>query len=1062
MNRSDPADSLRQARLDEVLADYMIRLDRGEPVDREQVLADHPDFADELRAYFETDDQMAQLASPRRETRRDRRGNAACTPVPGASTQEPSDPELLIGDYELLNEIARGGMGIVYQARQLSLNRIVALKMIRAGQLASTEEVLRFRHEAEAVARLDHPNIVPVYEVGQTRGEHFFSMKMIEGGNLKKWIADQHRASAGHKSSFHRTAAQLLAQVARAVHYAHQRGILHRDLKPANILLAREAPACSRAEGSSGYTPYVTDFGLAKQLGGGALLTASEMMVGTPEYMAPEQVSGGRGGLTTAADVYGMGAILYEVLTGTPPFEAETPLATARKVVDEEPRPPSSLYSRVNRDLSVICLKCLHKEPQRRYRSAEALAEDLERWLRGEPIAARSVGRLERLGRWCRRNKVTAALLSALAIVMTGALIVFVSLWLHSEDQRRQAVANLDEAARQRKRAEQFLGQARQVVDEFCIQLSQEDLRDLPGVQPVRKKLLEAGLRYYQGFLQDQGNNAELETEVARAYYRVGLITSTIGPAPDALAAYQQAERMYAALSVREPAELEWQKQLAACKNELALLRKQRGELTAASAAWQEALALRQKVAREHPGNAEAQNDVARAWHNIGSGCHDRGELARALRAYEQALTIRRQLVKDQPQEVEYQYGLSLVCNNLGKLHRQIGRRAEALRYQQEAQEILERLIQGRPGSHKYQRGLANACSQAGVLHHEAGRNDEARRCHQQALAIRERLARSNPAVMEIQHELGMTLHDLILVHRDTGRLPEALQSCQDCATVYERLCAAHPTDPQFRNALAVAYRYNGELHRRLDAPAEGLRWLEQARSLLEQLVNDHPENLQHQRALGGVYESLGFAQEKGQAREALAFFEKARAIREKMVRANPGNLEDHSNLGAVLNNAGIMLAQLGRLEEAETVYQQAIDHQRPSFEKAPNVMQYRRFLSNHYIGLGSVYRDRNQPAKAFACAKQRQQLWPHDSAELLRVAAELALCIPLIGKGNTELTPEEQTDRQRYADEAMAALRQTVDSGLRDAAKLRKWREFIPLRSRADFQELVKELEEK
>jgi hypothetical protein len=303
--------------------------------------------------------------------------------LPSTSVELSSVPTF--EDYEILERIGRGGMGVVYRARQKSLNRLVALKMLRACLWATEADAQRFRNEAEAVAALDHPHVVPAYEVGQEGGHLYFGMKLIDGGNLANRIADFRNDP--------RRAARLVATVARAVHRAHQRGVLHRDLKPSNVLLDHEGQ------------PHITDFGLAKRLGDDSDLTGSEGWVGTPSYMAPEQTTGKKRFVSTATDVHGLGAILYVLLGGRPPFQGETPLEILDQVRTSNPRPIATESRSVDRDLETIVMKCLEKEPARRYGSAEALAEELERWLAGEPIEARPVGRAGRIWRWCRRKR---------------------------------------------------------------------------------------------------------------------------------------------------------------------------------------------------------------------------------------------------------------------------------------------------------------------------------------------------------------------------------------------------------------------------------------------------------------------------------------------------------------------------------------------------------------------------------------------------------------------------------------------------------------------------------
>jgi serine/threonine-protein kinase len=378
--RDDP-----DAVLELLYSEILLREEGGESPGLEEYLRRFPDLAAQLRDQFEVHQAL--------ESRRLFADAATLSPRP--SSAGPADHPSVPG-YEILGELGRGGMGVVYKARQLGLNRLVALKMIRDGQLASAADRQRFHAEAEAVACLDHPSIVPIYEVGERQGQPYFSMKLVEGGSLAEQLPRLARDP--------RSAVALLARVARAVHHAHQLGFLHRDLKPGNVLLD--------ADGQ----PHVTDFGLARRVEGGSGLTQTGAIVGTPSYMAPEQAAGTKG-LTTAADVYSLGAILYEILTGRPPFQAESALDTLLKVLDREPEPPRAVNPAADRDLELICLKCLARDPHQRYGSAEALAADLEHWLAGEPLSVRppALGSLARL--WLRQNFGAAGWTVALGLV---------------------------------------------------------------------------------------------------------------------------------------------------------------------------------------------------------------------------------------------------------------------------------------------------------------------------------------------------------------------------------------------------------------------------------------------------------------------------------------------------------------------------------------------------------------------------------------------------------------------------------------------------------------------
>ncbi len=310
-----------------------------------------------------------------------------------------------LGDYELLEEIGRGGQGVVFRARQKSLNRIVALKVIGLGQWATKAHLRRFRLEAEAAASLDHPYIVPIYDVGERDGQCYFSMKFVEGGQLDEVVKLTPISI--------RNAVELIAKVARTVHYAHEHGILHRDIKPGNILLDAKVE------------PLLTDFGLARLVESESTVTRTVEVLGTPSYMAPEQATGNNAKLTKATDVYGLGAVLYQLVTSHPPFAGGTTYETIKLLLETEPRPPRLWNAKVDRDLSTICLKCLEKDPQRRYSSALALAEDLDRWLKHEPIQARRTGVISRGKKWLQRNP-TAAGVAVLSLALISAIGVIV------------------------------------------------------------------------------------------------------------------------------------------------------------------------------------------------------------------------------------------------------------------------------------------------------------------------------------------------------------------------------------------------------------------------------------------------------------------------------------------------------------------------------------------------------------------------------------------------------------------------------------------------------------
>jgi eukaryotic-like serine/threonine-protein kinase len=464
---TNPADSNGSDPLDAVVADYLQRVEAGTPPDREALVAAHPDLADRLRAFFADLDRMGN------------RGESFRLP----EVALPED----FGDYEFLDEIGRGGMGVVYRARQKSLNRIVALKMILSGPLADASALRRFREEAEALSRLDHPRLVPVYEVGEHRGLPYFTTKLIEGESLTRCL-DRYAGDP-------KAVAVLMFKVCGAVHHAHQRGVLHRDLKPGNIVI------------DAAGQPHVTDFGLSRRVEETRTLTSTGAVLGTPEYMSPEQAAGKKD-VTVASDVYGLGAVLHALLTGKPPFQGATVYDTLRRVIEDEPVPPDRLVPGTSPALASVCLKCLQKEPARRYATVAELADDLQRYLLSKRVAARPPGRIERLYRWARRKPTAAALYATswAAALLLGVSVVIGLLWRdaenardglyaankRTEDEQRKTVTALDELTVAKGKTDDALGalkEAKRKTDDALGALKDEQWRTETARQQAEKAL---------------------------------------------------------------------------------------------------------------------------------------------------------------------------------------------------------------------------------------------------------------------------------------------------------------------------------------------------------------------------------------------------------------------------------------------------------------------------------------------------------------------------------------------------------------------------------------------
>jgi tetratricopeptide (TPR) repeat protein/tRNA A-37 threonylcarbamoyl transferase component Bud32 len=579
-----------EAVLDLVYGELLLREQAGESPKLEEYLDRFPHLAERLRRQFAVHQLLAAdvtgthdglrtpppLTLPPDLSQQD-------TEMPGR-TNGSAGPRSTVPGYELLGELGRGGMGVVYKARQKALDRVVALKMILSGGHASAAERQRFFQEAEAVARLQHPNIVQVYDVGEHEGLPYFSLEFCAGGSLAQKLAGTPLPPA--------ESAALVQTLARAMEAAHLRDLVHRDVKPANVLLTTDG------------TPKITDFGLAKRLDETGA-TASGAVLGTPSYMPPEQAGGKSHEVGPLADVYALGAVLYELLTGRPPFKAATPTETVLQVIAQDPVPPRQLQPSLPRDLQTIVLKCLEKDSRKRYPSAAALADDLARFQAGLPVQARPIGRMERLGRWARRNPAVAGLSGSLLLAVCAGLLGVIVLWRQAVAERGRAEASAQEARNQQALAEKQAHEARaeanrantisQMLTEMFASSNPVGFEELPMLRPrtgdtlTARDLLDRGAQRVTKQLQsDPVTRARLLDTIGSVYCTLGLVKGARPLLEEALFLRR------GTLPADHP-------DVAASAHSLGWLLHHEGHYEAAAKLFREALAIRRQHAAEAP-----------------------------------------------------------------------------------------------------------------------------------------------------------------------------------------------------------------------------------------------------------------------------------------------------------------------------------------------------------------------------------------------------------------------------------------------------------------------------
>jgi len=897
----------------------------------------------------------------------------------------------------LLELLGQGGMGVVYKARQTRLKRDVALKMILSGPHATPIQLARFRAEAESVARLQHPNIVQIYEIGEYDGLPFFSLEYVDGGTL----ADKLRGTPLPA----RAAVRLIEMLARAMQYAHERGVVHRDLKPANILL--EAPegaqgprAVSLEPFSSGVrhapppTPKIADFGLAKQMESSSQQTQSGSILGTPSYMAPEQARGITHEIGPPADIYALGAILYELLTGRPPFRAATVMETVNQVIGQEPVPPTRLQPSVPRDLETICLKCLQKEPYKRYFTAAALADDCAAFLKGEPIKARPIPLWERTAKWVRRRPLVAGLLVALVLVTVVGFGLVTWKWQEAESNARAEAQASAVALRERERAETNSLRAMGAVDSMLIQLAQEyQLADDPRTERKQRAWLREALKYYKEFLKERSDDPVVRQKTALASKHVGDI-----------------------------------------------LRLLKEEIAEARQAYGQAIVLFGDLTRAFPDNAAYRQALADSYNWHGELVRTTQLRAQAGDSFRQALALQERLVADFPSQPNYQRELARSQYNLAILELEANRPKEADNVFARAIGILEGLYRRFPDEPDYGHELARCEFNRGQALRALGRNLEAELAYREAVSLLRDLVAKNPRRRDYRRELIVAYNNAGFYYNQRPATP--LLS----ATTIGLLA-----DPQGRGAwLAVAGLPGGTPTPRMaQAAAEALH--RQALAVARELVADSPDVPDYRSELATTHLNLGLVLAGRDRTAAAQEWEQARELLKRLVKERPDIPAYQGDLGMVQGNLGWVLLGQQKWAEAVQSLQEGVANARAALKSNPDNPNYLAALRDQYPQLARAFLGLKRPAEAAGAARALASIAGDRGRDYYIAARYLAGCA-------AEARADAAQSRG-YADEAMRLLEQARAKGQVLSKSLGTEEAFAALRGRPDFQPLVTEL---
>jgi eukaryotic-like serine/threonine-protein kinase len=955
----------------------------------------------------------------------------------GAYVPSEQPGAIVAGRYKLLEAIGEGGMGAVWVAEQTQpVRRKVAVKLIKAGMDSKTV-LARFEAERQALAMMDHPNIAKVLDGGLTEtGRPFFVMEYVKGVRITEYC-DATRLNVTERL-------RLFAQVCQAVQHAHQKGIIHRDLKPSNILVA---PYDDKP------VPKVIDFGLAKAmfqpLTERTLHTAHETVLGTPLYMSPEQAQLNNLDVDTRSDIYSLGVLLYELLTGTTPLEKKRLQEAAwdeiRRLIREEepPRPSTRLSSaitlpslaagrqtdaarltkQVRGELDWIVMKSLEKDRARRYETANGFAMDIQRYLAGEPVLAVPPSARYRLRKFVRKHRVGLTTAAAIAILLVAGVTAAVAVQIRANRElagkNDELAAKNTELADEQAKVEKRFELARKAIANLHTGVSEDLLLKNDQFKELRTQLLKEAADFYADLEQllEGQTDAKSRRLLADGYFQLAQLTGNIGSKTDALAVHRKA------------------------------------------------LAVRRELAAAAGADVETRLDVARSLGAVGLLLLLTGDADGALGCYAEQQAVAAALTAESPTEaVQAVMGRSFSDTSFALL--QVGKAEDALAASGKAVAILQELVAANPGATKVHSDLADCLIYRGIVFFELGRWAEEEEVEDKVRLTLEKLVEDNPTFMRFKFSLGHTYNNIGSTLFDEGKPAEALATLEKARAISQRLADTHPAAAQFQRLLATNHMNIGEALAELGKPAEALASQQRALAIDEKLAEANPSDVMAQCFLAQIEYDIGdLLTREERLAEALQFYEKARARMRKQAEAHPTAYPRflRACLASSLEKIGQFLSASGKGAEALAACQEALSIREKLCKAHPAFIFMRGELAGSHAVLGRAQRRAGRPAEAAASfgsardvAGQLPTLSARNHYNLACCHAQLAAIAAEAGSGMTAEQGAAEAER------AIASLRQAIAAGFDGIGRLRSDAALDPLRSREDFQKLVKELEAK